>query len=127
MKKTVFALLLSLAALCGCQKNNSLEGQTFAAYAYHGNSMEIAGIHLDGYDAYRVIRFIDETKAEKCTRENSARGPLIGDIEYGTYVYSYPNVTITLVSSYSGKEYTIEGEFISPDVFRAGDLEYVKQ
>lgn len=126
MKKILLALL-PLVFLCGCSKEDTLEGKTFAAFAYHANDKTIAGIQLDGYDAYYVFRFSTASTGERSTRKGSPQGGFIGEIQPCTYEYSYPNIKITYSNEYSGRQVTEEGKFIDRKTFRINDKEYILQ
>lgn len=107
------------------EDNFSLVGKTYAAFAYHSSAIDVAGIHLDGYDAYWVYRFTSATECERQARKGSPTGGIIGDIDKCTYTLNYP--TITIVNGTS----TITGTFIDQNTFRTGSgsniKEYIKQ
>lgn len=126
MKKIVLCIIAAVM-LIGCEKQDSLKGSVFAGYAYHANSNTIAGIHIDGYDAYYVYRFLDDINLERTTRKGGAHGEIIGEIEKGTYTYDYPNIEVTYTDKYSGREVVLAGEFLDKKTFRIDDTDYVKQ
>lgn len=127
MKKLAI-IFAAIAVLAGCQKDKtSLAGETYAAFAYHSDAWEIAGMHFDGYDAYYVYRFIDQTRAERTVRQYSPIGEIIGDIEDCTYTYKYPYIEIKYYNTSRKLEVTEKGEFLDKDTFRINKKDYIKQ
>lgn len=121
MKKNVFSLLVFvLLVFGGCSKEEkeepkfSLKGKIYAGYAYSGGGFSVGGIYFENYDAYSVIRFISDNEVEETTRKNSPQGAIIGDIDKGTYILSYPLLTIKLEDRENAIEYT----FIDENTFR---------
>lgn len=125
MKRLLLAVL-GIAILTGCIKREHIVKSTFAAFSYHVDEKNIAGMHFDAYDAYEVYRFIDTGTAEKSTRKFSPKGEIIGDIDICSYIYSYPTITITY-KNYDGKDKTVTGQFLDYDTFRIGKEEYIRQ
>lgn len=126
MRKIVLCIIAAVLFM-GCEKQDSLSGTVFAGFAYHANSTTIAGIQIDGYDAYYVYRFIDETNLERTTRTGGAYGKIIGEAEKGTYSYNHPNIEITYTDQYSERVVTLRGEFLDSKTFRIDDTDYIKQ
>lgn len=124
--RKMLLVVLAVVMMAGCTKTKGVVGSTFAAFGYHVDDKVIAGMHFDGYDAYRVYRFIDSGTAEKTTRKYSPQGEIIGDIETCTYSYSYPAITITY-KNYDGSDRTVTGEFLDNDTFRIGKEDYIRQ
>ena len=126
MRRLLIGLCL-IFIFASCEKTNSLVGKTFAAFGYHVDEMNAGIIHIDGYDAYYVYRFVDEARAERTTRKYSAKGEVIGEIESCTYTYEYPIIEITYIPSYSDKEITVQGEFLDKNTFRINKSDYYLQ
>lgn len=122
MRKLVYlflAVALSFSLFSSCTKADEpfkLTGKVFAAEAYHSSSLDVSGLHFDGYDAYYVYRFTSETTAERSTRKNSPTGSIIGDIEQCTVSLNYPNITIKY-TEYS-TDHTENGTFLDEKTFR---------
>ena len=101
---------------CKKEESFSVSGKTFAAFGYHADSFTYGIIHRDGYDAYYVLRFTSETTAERSTREGSASGRIIGDMEDCKVAIDYPLITISYMSL--GTQYTESGAFLDQTKFR---------
>ena len=126
MRRVVLVLIV-LSALMGCSKGSSLVGETYAAYGYHSDEFNAGYIHIDGYDAYYVFRFIDRSTAERTTRQHSPQGSIIGDIESCTYTLKYPSIEISYYNSALRQVVTEKGKFLDKKTFRIGKYDYVKQ
>jgi hypothetical protein len=126
MKKILLALSI-VFLFCGCSKEKTLIGETYAAYGYHVDDFDAGIIHMDGYDAYFVFRFIDESTAERSTRQYSPQGKVIGEMESCTYVLNYPTIEISYYSDAVNKIVVEKGEFLNDKTFRIGKYDYIKQ
>lgn len=93
----------------------TVKGKTYAAYAYRGGGM----FDNDYYDVYWVYKFTSDTQYEKTTRQSSATGGIIGEIETGTYVLNYPTITISAEAGLLEGS-VIKGTFIDNSTFRVG-------
>lgn len=122
--KRLFIGLCCVLLFASCEKANSLVGKTYAAFGYHADEKNIAGIHFDGYDAYYVYRFIDEARGERTIRKYSPKGEIIGEIEPCTYTYEYPQIEITYINQYFEREVTVQGEFLDKNTFRINKDDY---
>ena len=126
----MIATLLSIGfASCSSDDDEdsfSVKGSTYAAYAYRGGGM----FDSDYYDVYWVYKFTSDTQYEKTTRQSSISGGIIGDIETGTYVLNYPNITIKAETGILKGSVT-SGTFVDKNTFRVGSgsnvMEYTKQ
>ena len=120
----IFAVI---AVLAGCSKGNSLSGETYAAYGYHVDDFNAGYFHMDGYDAYYVFRFIDDSTAERSTRKYSPTGEVIGEMESCTYTFNHPHIEISYYNNSLNKIVTEKGEFLDNKTFRVGKYDYIKQ
>lgn len=125
--KRIAVIIAAIAVLVGCQKEERVKGQTYAAFGYHTDAWDIAGMHFDGYDVYYVFRFIDETTAERTIRRDSPKGEIMFDIESCTYTYNHPVIEISYYNKTSQKNVVETGEFIDDATFRIGKKDYIRQ
>lgn len=123
IKKVTFFLFVAMATLVvSCSKDEdlvkdfTLEGKTYACFFnWHWD------YYNNRYAEYRVIRFISSTKFELSTRYDSPVGPLVGSMNTGEYILSYPNLTLeytTTNSSGATTEHIEEFVFLDNEIFR---------
>jgi hypothetical protein len=132
MKKILIVLAVLPLLFAGCSKDDepdafSLNGKVYAAYAYQGGGYTILGVYFPPYDVYWVFRFTSDNEVERTARKQNPQGEIIGELDKGTYVLSYPNLVIDI----EGYAKSYECTFVDENTFRTGTgsdiLEYVKQ
>lgn len=130
IKLGVIAIVFAVFSFTSCSKDEkdefSLVGKTYAAFSYHSNAYKGTYLQSDGYDVYKVYRFISDKEVESSSRKNSPTGGIIGDIDKYPYTLNYPTIKIELGT------FTAEGTFLDENTFRVtwanGDInEFIKQ